>query len=193
MALSDAQPVVRADATTSRVSNERWLAVAGALVCAGAVALASTGASGDAAFGRGLLEALIVGVPIAVGLYALRAPVNASFGIALLAIGFAWSLTALTETSLSVPYTIGRLSTWLTFPCVVYLLLAFPDGRIDKGLDRALLVAVVAIMVVLFFGTAPFVQAFPPKTSPSARTGQPRRAPGQSVSAGHGHAGRPQA
>ena len=164
MAISDAQPVVRADAATSPVSNERWLAVAGALVCAGAVAMASTGASGDAAFGRGLLEALIVGVPIAVGLYALRSPVNASFGIALLAIGFAWSLTALTESSLSVPYTIGRLSTWLTFPCVVYLLLAFPDGRIDKGLDRALLAAVVGIMVVLFFGTAPFVQAFPPKT-----------------------------
>jgi signal transduction histidine kinase len=144
--------------------SERWLAVAGALVCVGAVALASTGASGDAAFGRGLLEALIVGVPIAVGLYALRAPVNVSFGIALLAIGFAWSLTALTESSLSVAYTIGRLSTWLTFPCVVYLLLAFPDGRIDKGLDRGLLVAVVVVMVVLFFGTAPFVQAFPSKT-----------------------------
>jgi signal transduction histidine kinase len=164
MAISDAQPALGADAVTSRVSSERWLPVAGVLVCVGAVALASTGASGDAAFGRGLLEALIVGVPIAVGLYALRSPVNASFGIALLAIGFAWSLTALTESSLSVPYTIGRLSTWLTFPCVVYLLLAFPDGRIDKGLDRGLLVAVVVIMVVLFFGTAPFVQAFPPKT-----------------------------
>jgi signal transduction histidine kinase len=164
MAISDAQPALGADAVTSRVSSERWLAVAGALVCVGAVALASTGASGDAAFGRGLLEALIVGVPIAVGLYALRAPVNVSFGIALLAIGFAWSLTALTESSLSVAYTIGRLSTWLTFPCVVYLLLAFPDGRIDKGLDRGLLVAVVVVMVVLFFGTAPFVQAFPSKT-----------------------------
>ena len=164
MAISDALDVVRAEARSSRGSNESRLAIAGALVCVGAVALASTGASGDAAFGRGLLEALIVGVPIGVGLYALRSPVNASFGIALLAIGFAWSLTALTETSLSVPYTIGRLSTWLIFPCVVYLLLAFPDGRIDKGLDRALLAAVVVIMVVLFFGTAPFVQAFPPKT-----------------------------
>jgi signal transduction histidine kinase len=63
-----------------------------------------------------------------------------------------------------VPYTIGRLSTWLTFPCVVYLLLAFPDGRVDKGLDRGLLAAVVVMFVVLFYGTAPLVQAFPPKT-----------------------------
>jgi signal transduction histidine kinase len=164
MAISEAQPVVPADARTFRVPSERWLAGAGVLVWLSAVALASTGASGDAAFGRGLLEALIVGVPIGVGLYALRSPVNASFGIALLAIGFAWSLTALTETSHSVPYTIGRLSTWLTFPCVVYLLLAFPNGRIDKGLDRALLISVVVLLVVLFYGTAPFVQTFPPKT-----------------------------
>ena len=164
MAISDAQQLVGTETVWRRGSVQTPLAVAGALVCVGAVILASAGASGDAAFGRGLLEALIVGVPIAVGLYALRAPVNASFGAALLVIGFAWSLTALTESSLSVPYTIGRLATWLPFPCVVYLLLAFPDGRIDKGLDRALLVAVVAIMVVLFFGTAPFVQAFPPKT-----------------------------
>src|SRR5207253_7987098 len=60
----------------SRGLDERRLAVAGATVWAVAVALASAGASGDAAFGRGLLEALIVGVPIATGLYALRAPVK---------------------------------------------------------------------------------------------------------------------
>ena len=140
------------------------LALAGTLVCLGSVAMAVVGAASDAAFGRGLLQFLIVGGPIAAGLYALRAPVNRSFGLALLAIGFAWSLTALAESALSVPHTIGRLATWLTFPCVVYLLLAFPDGRIAKGLDRALLVAVVGTMVVLFYGTAPFVAEFPPKT-----------------------------
>jgi signal transduction histidine kinase len=164
MAISDARQLRSTEAPSLRTGVQAPLAIAGALVTVGAVVLASTGASQDAAFGRGLLEALIVGVPIAVGLYALRTPGNASFGLALLAIGFAWSLTALTESPLSVPYTIGRLSTWLVFPCVVYLLLAFPDGRIDRGLDRWLLAAFVAISVVLFFGTAPLVQAFPPKT-----------------------------
>jgi len=143
---------------------ETRLALAGALVCIGSVAMAAAAASSDAAFGRALLQLLIVGVPIAVGLYALRAPVNRSFGIALLGIGFAWSLTALTESPFSVPHTIGRLATWLTFPCVVYLLLAFPHGRIEKGLDRAVFLGVVAVMVLLFYGTAPFVAAFPPKT-----------------------------
>src|ERR687898_255793 len=164
MAISDAQEVAGTEPRLRGVSHETRLAAAGVLVTVGAVALAAAGSSGDAAFGRGLLEALIVGVPIAAGLYALRAPINASFGVALLAIGFAWSLTALTESSLSVLYTIGRLSTWLTFPCVVYLLLAFPDGRVDRGLDRGLLVVLVVIVAFLFFGTAPLVQAFPPKT-----------------------------
>jgi signal transduction histidine kinase len=164
MALSDAQQLPTTRVRSPWTGFETPLAIAGALVCVAAVALAAAGSRGDAAFGRALLEALIVGVPIVVGLYALRAPINRSFGIALLAIGFAWSLTALTESSLSVPYTIGRLSTWLIFPCVVYLLLAFPDGRIDKGLDRAILGSIVVITALLFYGTAPFVEAFPPKT-----------------------------
>jgi signal transduction histidine kinase len=140
------------------------VAVAGALVAVAAVAVATSGAPSNAAFGRGLVELLIVGTPIAAGLYALRAPLSANFGVALLLVGFLWSLTALAESSVSGPHTIGRLATWLTFPCVVYLMLAFPRGRIDKGLDRVLFFGVVAVMLLLFFGTAPFVQAFPTKT-----------------------------
>lgn len=136
----------------------------GAVLCVAAVIVAAAGSKGDAAFGRGLLEALIVGTPIIVGVYALRAPGNARFGIALLAIGFFWSFTALGQTSASIPYTIGRLATWCVFPCVVYLLLAFPDGRIAPGLDRVVLVGMVGVLAVLFLGTAPLVEAYPPKT-----------------------------
>ena len=164
MAISDAQQLLGAPARPEPGRLEARLAVAGGLVCLGAVAMAAAGAPSDAAFGRGMLQFLVVGVPIAVGLYALRAPVNKSFGVAMLGIGFAWSLTALAESSLSVPHTIGRLATWLTFPCVVYLLLAFPYGRIEKGLDRAVFLGVVGVLVVLFYGTAPFVEAFPAKT-----------------------------
>src|SRR4051794_1132656 len=115
------------------------LAVLGGVVCVAAVVEAAAGASSNAAFGRGLLELLVVGTPIAVGLYALRTPGNTAFGVALLAVGFTWSLTGLGETSSSLLYTTGRLATWLPFPCVVYLLLAFPDGRIDTRLDRIVL------------------------------------------------------
>jgi hypothetical protein len=140
------------------------LGMVGAVVCAAAVAVSAAGSPSDAAFGRGLLELLIVGTPIAAGVYALRAPVNATFGIALLTIGFFWSLTALGQTSASVPYTIGRIATWFVFPGVVYLLLAFPDGRIAKGLDRIVFVGIVGVLLFLFLGTAPLVEAYPQKT-----------------------------
>ncbi|HZB05017.1 MAG TPA: histidine kinase [Thermoleophilaceae bacterium] len=164
MATTYAPQVLGARAQPRSHALEARLAVAGVLVCVGAVAMAAASAQSDAAFGRGLLQLLIVGVPIAVGLYALRSPVNKSFGIALLGIGFAWSLTALAESPDSVPHTIGRLSTWLTFPCVVYLLLAFPHGRIERGFDRAVFLGILGVMVFLFYGTAPFLAAFPPKT-----------------------------
>src|SRR3954453_18297391 len=164
MAISYAQQV---GATRARPDLDAWIArvaFAGAMVCVAAVALAAAGAPSDQAFGRGLLELLIVGVPIAAGLYALRQPGNQSFGVALLGIGFLWSLTALTTSSASVPFTIGRLATWLISPCVVWLLLAFPHGRIEKGLDRVILVGFFAVWLFMYFGTAPFVQAFPAKT-----------------------------
>ena len=164
MAITDARQLLGAQAQPAPAALESRLALAGALVCLGAVGMVAASAQGDAAFGRALLQLLVVGGPIAIGLYALRSPVNRSFGIALLGIGFAWSLTALAESSLSVPHTIGRLATWLTFPSVVYLLLAFPHGRIEKGLDRAVFLGVVGVLAVLFYGTAPLVQAFPPKT-----------------------------
>jgi signal transduction histidine kinase len=165
MAATEARDAIPIPARSSApVDREARLAIAGAILCLAAVAMASSGAPSNQAFGRGLLELLIVGVPIAAGLYALRARVNRSFGIALLAIGLAWSLTALGESSLSVPYTIGRLATWLVFPSVYYLLLAFPDGRIAPGPDRVLFAAMVAVSVLLFFGTAPLAAAFPPHT-----------------------------
>ena len=133
MPITDTSQVQSARATRAPGARDKGLALAGGLVCLCSVLMAAAGAPSDAAVGRGLLQLLVVGVPIAVGLYALRAPVNKSFGMAMLSIGFVWSLTALGESSHSVLYTIGRISTWLTFPCVVYLLLAFPHGRVAPG------------------------------------------------------------
>jgi signal transduction histidine kinase len=123
--------------------------------------VAASGAPSDAAFGRGLLQLLVVGVPIAAGLYAVRSPANRRFGTALLILGVGWSLTALGEASPSVPYTIGRAATCFLLPSVFYLLLAFPHGRLADGLDRGLFCGIVAVAVLLFFATAFVVEAFP--------------------------------
>jgi signal transduction histidine kinase len=145
----------------ARVARASPAVMAGAAVCVASTTLAASGASGDAVFGRALLQLLVVGLSLAAGFYALRARVNRRFGFALLAIGFVWSLTALGESSLSVPYTLGRVAAWATVPSVFYLLLAFPDGRIARGLDRVLLYVTAAVAVVLFLGTVFFVDAFP--------------------------------
>jgi len=140
------------------------LTVAGPIVCAGAVAVAATGAPTGQALGRGLLELLAIGVPMAAGIYALRAPATARFGVALVVCSLAWSLTALAEASGSVPYTVGRLATWLVPPCIYYLLLVFPEGRLTARFERALCAAIVALAVLLFFGSAFFVAAYPAHT-----------------------------
>ena len=88
MATSYAQEVLGARARPAPDAFEARIALVGALVCVASVAMATASAPSDAAFGRGLLQLLIVGGPIAVGLYALREPVNKSFGVALLGIGF---------------------------------------------------------------------------------------------------------
>jgi signal transduction histidine kinase len=133
----------------------------GVVLCVSSAAVAAWGAPNHAAFGRGLLQLLVVGLPIAAGLYAVRSPANRRLGTTLLILGVACSLTALSETSLSLPYTIGRTATWFLLPSLFYLLLVFPRGRLDGGLDRALLWGVVSVAVVLFFATAFVVRAFP--------------------------------
>jgi signal transduction histidine kinase len=148
----------------SALGTTSWLPAISVVICAIAVLFAASGASPEAAAGRALLELLVVGVPLAAGLYALRSPATATYGVALLAIGFTWSLTALAESGSSELYTIGRISTWFIFPGVVYLILAFPDGRVAAGLDRALFYGVLALAIILFVGTAPLVAAFPPLT-----------------------------
>src|SRR3954467_9288347 len=70
------------------------LTIAGALVCVVAVSVVAASVPSDQAFGRGLVELLIVGAPIAAGLYVLRSSANTRFAYALIWIGFVWSATA---------------------------------------------------------------------------------------------------
>src|SRR4051812_30896682 len=88
----------------------RWagsaLGAVGAAVCALSVIFVVSSVPSDEAVARGLVQALVVGMPIAAGLYALRIPRTARFGGMLLLAGFAWSLTALAESPESIPYSI---------------------------------------------------------------------------------------
>jgi signal transduction histidine kinase len=108
-----------------------------------------------------MLQALLIGVPGVTGLYAIRSGHAARFGYLLIASGAFWSLSALAESPASVPYSIGRVAAWLIFPLLVYLLLAFPDGRLEGGIDRKLFRAVALVVGLLYVGSAAFVEAYP--------------------------------
>jgi signal transduction histidine kinase len=156
------------DPSTPSVRTRRWLplAVGGAAfaLCALAIAETATTAPADSRWQRALLEALIVGVPMAAGVYGLLSPRTFRFGAMLVGSGGVWSLTAFAESSDSVLYSVGRVSAWLIFPLIIYLILAYPDGRLAPGLDRTLFGAVTALIAVLFVGSALFVEAYPAQT-----------------------------
>jgi signal transduction histidine kinase len=125
------------------------LACAGAIATVAAAAIALTGAAshpGLVALGR----ALIVGVPIAVGLYAHYRQPQERFGLVLVAAGAAWSVTTLAESRDETVYTLGRLAGWLSEVVLVYVFLSFPSGRLTARADRAI-VAAMAVVAALFF------------------------------------------
>jgi signal transduction histidine kinase len=155
--------VVQTSSYAPRRSALTALSVAAAVVCALAVAEIAGTAPTDQRFVRAVLEGLIVGLPLGTGIYAIRTARTRWFGVMLLAAGFVWAFTALGESSNSLAYSVGRVAAWFVFPFVLYLILAFPDGRLGGG-DRRLYTALTTLVLVLFVGSALFVEAYPEHT-----------------------------
>jgi signal transduction histidine kinase len=92
----------------------------------------------------------MVGVPVAVGLYAWYTRLNERFGLLLVAAGGGWFVTTLAESSDEVLYTLGRTAGWLVEVLLVYLFLAFPSGRLTARADRLLAAATGVTVLALF-------------------------------------------
>jgi signal transduction histidine kinase len=147
------------DARLSRRAMFAFCAAGALLTCLAAlVALI-----GDMPHEIGLAErqALAVAAPIAVGLYAWREGTHARFGRLLVFAGSAWSLTALAGSGNELLYSIGRVAGWFVEAGIIYLVLAFPSGRLTSRVDRALAIAAFALIVVLFLPTALVVEDYP--------------------------------
>ena len=145
-----------------RLTRRAMFAIAAAGVLLTALA-AAIPLSGDMPYKVGLAErqALIVAAPIAVGLYAWRDGTHARFGRLLVLAGYLWSLTALAGSNDELLYSIGRVAGWFVEAAMVYLVLAFPSGRLTTRIDRALALAVLAVVVVLFLPTALIAETYP--------------------------------
>ncbi|HWK26100.1 MAG TPA: sensor histidine kinase [Solirubrobacter sp.] len=146
-----------------RAANE--LVVAGSAIALSVIAavMVASAAPHDEAW-LAIRTVLVVCVPVAGGLYALRSPDTARFGFALTSAGFLWSLTALASSSHSVPYSVGRVVGWLIFPSLLYLVIVYPDGRLRRGVARDLYLAGVALVCALYVGSALAVEAYPTET-----------------------------
>ena len=111
-----------------------------------------------------LRNALMIGAPVAVGLYAWHEATHARFGRLLVAVGMGWGVVALCATTAAVPYSVGRMAAWVAEIALVYLTLSFPSGRLPGRPDRLLVGAVVALIGILYLPTGLLVEQFPVPT-----------------------------
>jgi signal transduction histidine kinase len=110
----------------------------------------------------------MVGVPIVVGIYAWHRRPDDRFGPLLVAVGFGWFLTTLAESGNSVVYSVGRVAGWLVELGLVYLILAFPSGRLTQRVDRWLVWATALLLATLYLPTVLIADSYP---VPSPYTG----------------------
>src|SRR3954471_17273171 len=87
---------------------------------------------------EGVARAVTVGAPIAVGLYARRHTVFVRFGTLLMGVGLAWFVATLAGSPEEVVHSIGRIAGWFVEVAIVYVVLAFPTGRLTDRVDRVL-------------------------------------------------------
>src|SRR3954470_8193143 len=136
------------------------VAALGLLLVASSVLIALRGGMPEA--GRlAVRNALMVGAPVAVGLYAWREATHARFGRLLVAAGLAFGVVALCATTGPVPYSIGRMLAWAAEVALVYLTLSFPSGRLPGRPDRLLVGAFAALIGTLYLPTGFLVEQFP--------------------------------
>jgi signal transduction histidine kinase len=151
--------------------------VAGLAATIAAATITGVSVAGEGAALAGLARASMVAVPIAVGLYAWNHHPPYPVGGLLVAAGFACFLTTLAEADDELLYSIGRIAGWFVEVGLIWLILAFPSGRLRARVDRVLLGSVTAVLVVLYLPTAFIAETFPlPNTYTSCDVGCPESA-----------------
>ena len=158
-------------ATTSIAGARRRDATIGVALAALACALSAGAAvliAHDAAASDRVLSACVhvvsILLPVGVGLARLARRRDDRFARLLIGVGLAWSVVSLAESGDATLYSIGRAAVWLVDPALVFLLLAFPSGRLERRVDRRLFAAAAALAAALYVPTAllaPFPEPSP--------------------------------
>ena len=160
------------DITDSRLVRQRTgagVGLVGSLLVAGAIALILVETTPGERAISAIVHASGIALPIGLGLFRLSRRASDRFAWLLVATGLLWSLTTLAESSNPTLYSVGRTAAWLVEPALVYLMLAFPTGRLAAATERRLTVAATSVAAVLYLPSillAPF-----PEPSPWATCG----------------------
>ena len=134
---------------------------AGLVLCVLSAVLTVTESASSLPALEALARAAMVGVPIAVGVYALGKPAFQRFGALLIAAGVCWFMANLSVSDHSLLYSIGRVSGWLVEVGLLYLVLSFPTGRLPGRVDRLLVGTAAVVVLTLYLPTALLVEQYP--------------------------------
>jgi signal transduction histidine kinase len=102
----------------------------------------------------------VLGVALPVGLGALRLLHHPEdrFARLLIGSGLLWSVATLSQSTDSLPYSVGRVALWFSEVVLVYLMLAFPYGKLTTRGERRVVAAAGVVLVVLFLPTVLFAE-----------------------------------
>ena len=113
---------------------------------------------------RGLIavgRALVIAVPVGIGLSLWRYRADKRVGQLLVVAGCIWFLPTLAESSNEVVYSVGRVGGWLVEPVLLYVILSVPSGRLAGRAERAVVAASALLVLVLYLPTALLVESYP--------------------------------
>jgi signal transduction histidine kinase len=137
------------------------LAGAGLGLCGVIAWVTATGtASGDVPL-EATARVLMIGLPIAVGLFAWSQPASAHFGRNLTLTGFVYFLAMLSSSADDLVHSVGRVAGWIVEVWIVYLVLSFPTGRLTLRRDHVIVALSVLVLVVLYLPTALLSDGYP--------------------------------
>jgi signal transduction histidine kinase len=100
-------------------------------------------------------------LPVAVGVHIWGRLATPRFGQLLVAAGLFTFVATLSASDDELLYSVGRVATWGAEPALVFLVLAFPSGRLPARVDRVLVGLMLLLVATLFFPSALLTDQFP--------------------------------
>jgi signal transduction histidine kinase len=123
-----------------------------------------------------LVHVLCSALPVALGLFRLTRRRDDRFALLLIGAGLGWSVITFAQSSDSTLYSVGRSGAWVMEAVIVYLLLAFPEGRLHSRLERRLFAAALLLVGLLYLPSALLAEFPVPSPYTSCESGCPSNA-----------------